>query len=241
MPIDLVLLRDYHALRRKAELEGNTAVLPANPQAVVEDFATRCSEFGVTVYWEWDKGDKLEEVLEGLRQKFGPAAPPPDFCKDLPKNSWYEVQNFEFSLYKLGEWAFSVEDEKASNKRAAKMPGDHFEWATSYTFDNSLLDLVLAGEGTEQPEYRLNVAVRCDAKDGIEGNAMTLGVYDPENKKEVLSKTLSVAEIRGTEYHWIDMGTAPLHPTLLFWFAPPKRPGEVDAVYIDRIVVIRER
>jgi hypothetical protein len=87
----------------------------------------------------------------------------------------------------------------------------------------------------------LYAAVRCDAKDGIEGNAMTLGVYDYETKKGVVDKTLSVADIRGSEYHWIDMGLIPLRPKQGFWFAPPRRPGEVDAVYIDRIVIVREK
>jgi hypothetical protein len=31
-----------------------------------------------------------------------------------------------------------------------------------------------------------------------------------------------------------------LQPNHLFWFAPPNRPEEVDSVYIDRIVVVRE-
>ena len=70
---------------------------------------------------------------------------------------------------------------------------------------------------------------------------MTLGVYDYENKKGVTSKTLSVAEIGGAEYHWIDLGVLPLRPGFNFWFAPPRRPGEVDAVYIDRFVVVREK
>jgi hypothetical protein len=70
---------------------------------------------------------------------------------------------------------------------------------------------------------------------------MTLGVYDPDERKEIIHKTLSVSDIRGSDYHWIDVGTVAIRPNQYFWFAPPKRPGEVDAVYIDRIVVVRER
>ena len=244
MPIDLVFLRDYHTIRRKADLLGQSAVLPDNLKAPVDDFAARCKEFGVTSYDEWGGIGRLNEVLNGLKLKFGPGAPPPEFCKDLPKNSWYEVQNYEFNLARSGEWTFLIDDEKASNKGAVKMPGDHFEWATSHTFDNSLNDLTPKESAAVPPEaleYRLYAAVRCDAKEGIEGPAMTLGVYDYENKKGVVAKTLSVAEIRGSEYHWIDMGAIPLRPGHNFWFAPPKRPGEVDAVYIDRIVVVREQ
>ena len=242
MPIDLVLLRDYHAFRRKLDLGGKAATLPKNPQALIEDFAARCKEFDVTSYDEHGGINKLNAILDLLKRKFSaPAAPTPDFCKDLPNTRWFDVPSTEFETHEFGKLTFFVTDEKASGKRAVKMPGDHFEWATSYTFDNSLLDLKPAGEANEAPEYRLYAAVRCDAKEEIEGNAMTLGIYDYENRKGVVQKTLSVADIRGEEYHWIDMGSIALKPGHNFWFAPPKRPGEVDAVYIDRIVVVRER
>ncbi len=243
MPIDLVMLQKYHPFRRHHEIDKLTW-FHEEPAKLFDAFAARCKEFGVTSYDEWGGTGKLNNVLEKLKQKFGPPAPAPEFCKDLPKTNWIDIQEFEFNLYKLGEWTFLVDDEKASNKRAAKMPGDHFEWATSYNFDDSLNDLKTSQPETNDagkaPEYRLSVAVRCDAKDGIEGKAMTLGVYDYENKKSVVTKTLSVAEIKGPEYRWIDMGSISLRPKLNFWFAPPKRAGEVDAVYIDRIVVVRE-
>ena len=244
MPIDLVMLLDYHALRRKADRAGQSALLPGNPQAFVEDFADRCKEFGVTHYWEWDNGDRLKSVLAELQRKFGPPAPPPDFCKNLPESSWLDVQDFEFNTAELGKWTFFVDDTKASNKRAVKMPGDHHEWATSYTFDNSLNDLTPtepAAVPPETPEYRLKVAVRCEAKEGVTGPAMTLGVYDPEEKKGVVDKTLTVEEIQGSAYHWIDLGVHPVRPKQYLWFAPSRRPGDVDAVYIDRIVIVRER
>ncbi len=31
-----------------------------------------------------------------------------------------------------------------------------------------------------------------------------------------------------------------LTPGMYFWAAPPERPGEVDAVYADRIFLVRE-
>jgi hypothetical protein len=107
---------------------------------------------------------------------------------------------------------------------------------TSYTFDKSILDLT----PNETSMYRLYAAVRCDAT-ATEGPAMTLGVYDPTAKKGVSHKSLTISEIVGPEYRWIDLGPLPLEPGQYIWFAPPKRPGEVDAVYIDRIVVVREK
>ncbi|MDR2756954.1 MAG: DUF4838 domain-containing protein [Planctomycetaceae bacterium] len=244
IPVDLVVLKEYHALRRKAKLTGTLFTELSNPQDAVNDFFARCKEFGVTYHKEpWSAADKFELFEQNLRQKlkFDPITVlPPEFCKDLPKNSWYDVQNFEFNTHKLGELVFIVDDAKASNGLAVKMPGNHFEWATSYNFDHSLLDLQPSKTPTaESPKYRLYAAVRCDAKT-TEGVAMTLGVYDYKEKKGITNKSIPVSEISGTEYHWIDMGSIALSPGFNFWFAPPKRPDDVDAVYIDRIVVVRE-
>jgi hypothetical protein len=291
IPLCLVLLKEFHSFQRKRAILYNVMMDSEETKELLDFFFALCKKHNVKAYREYDKPEHFAAFEADMRARFGPPADPPEFTKDLPKNSWYEVQNCEFNMHKLGEWTFSVEDAKASNKRATKMPGDHHEWATSYTFDRSLLDLEVPsplggglgwgqeaggesphpnplpeGEGTlleSLPEeginqnplaplgervrvrgeemYRLYVAVRCEAKEGIEGTAMTLGVYDYENNKGITSKTLSVAEIRGSEYHWIDLGMLPLRPKLNLWFAPPRRPGEVDAVYIDRIVVVREK
>ena len=255
MPIDLVVLKDYHALRRKADLTGQSASLPPNPRALTEDFAARCAEFDVTRYWEWDgtgnmwdSGLSLKNVLEEFRQKFVSDAPvaPPEFCKDLPKTSWFDLQNFDFTIGKIGEWTFMIDDEKASNKRAVKMPGNHREWATTYTFDSSILELVPPEPTTTElaavpPQYRLYAAVRCEAKEGVAGTVMTLGVYDRDEKKGVISKSLTAEEVCGSEYRWIDFGTLALRPGQHIWFAPPNRPDEVEAVYVDRVVIVRER
>ncbi len=240
LPIDLVFMKEYHSLKRQAALNGKSFVGPENPQTFFNDFFARCKEFGVTAYREGDGPKQFEAFEENMRRRFGPAAPSPEFCTKLSTTNWLDIQDYEFNLHRFGTWTFSVDDAQASNKRAAKMPGDHFEWATSYNFDDSITELKPTGEPQDPPVYRLYAAVRCDAQDGIEGNAMTLGVYDYETKKGVTSKTLSVPEIRGPEYRWIDMGSIPLKPKQNFWFAPPKRPGEVDAVYIDRVVVVRE-
>ncbi|MDR2757004.1 MAG: DUF4838 domain-containing protein, partial [Planctomycetaceae bacterium] len=241
MPIDLVVLMEYHALRRKTELTDTPFIGLENPQDAVNDFFARCKEFGVTAHRESAKVN-MKTFEQELRKSAAPIpnVTPPDFCQDLPKKSWYDVQNIEFNTHKLGELVFIVDDEKASNGRAVKMPGNHFEWATSYIFDDSLLDLKpLKTSTTEQSTYRLYAAVRCDAKT-TEGVAMTLGVYNIKEKKGIVTKSIPVSEISGTEYHWVDAGSIALKPGHYLWFAPPKRPDEVDAVYIDRIVVVRE-
>jgi hypothetical protein len=274
------LLKEFYSFKRKWEKEKvenpdswvKWYLIFVDPEHICRIFFATSKQHNVQAYLEGDTPARFANFEAGMRARFGPPAAPPEFCKELPVASWMDIQSFEFNLHKLGEWTFAVEDKAASNGRAAKMPGDHHEWAASYTLDRSLLDLtphppcsinmalpegegatdspllgervrvrgLPEGEGTE-PQYRLYAAVRCEAAEGIEGTAMTLGVYDPENRKEITSKTLTVAEISGRAYQWIDLGVLPLQPKQYVWFAPPRRPGEVDAVYIDRIVVVRER
>ena len=241
MPIDLVMLKDYYTLRRKADWAGRSITLPENPKLLLDDFAARCQEFGVSRYDEGGGAAKLKSVLDSLQQRFDYGMPPcPNFCKDIPPDSWYEVQDFEFSHHRLGEWSFQVDDEKASDKRAVKMPGNFGLRPVYWNLINGVV-LIPAGEAKEKPEYRFYAAVRCDAKEGIEGTAMTIGVNSGGNPS-LVNKAVSVADIRGAEYRWIDVGTlSSLDSFRDVWFGSPGRPGEVDAVYVDRIVVVRER
>ncbi|MBP5621478.1 MAG: hypothetical protein J6X44_05630 [Thermoguttaceae bacterium] len=135
-----------------------------------------------------------------------------------------------------------MDDENASNKRAVMMPGDHFEWATSWSVEKSiaLLEPSDKEKAEEPPVYHVYAYVRCDASVD-DGPAMELGVYDEKDKKNVSYKKLAVSEIKGTDYQQIDLGSLPLTSSMYVWFAPPKRPNEVQAVYIDQIVVIREK
>jgi len=238
LPIRFVSLLEFDRFQRELTLSGKsvTGTILEAPQKLLDDFFRICREYNVQkIYTQIT----LKTFEADIRAKFSSSTVLPEFCKELPKSSWLDVQSIDIEKREIGKWTFSVDDEKASNKRAIKMPGDHGLSATRYHFDDSLLDLTpTQAEG--EPQYRLYAAVRCDAKEGIEGKAMTLNVHDVENDKSVVVKVLSVANIRGPEYHWIDMGVIPLRPKHQFTFSPPNRPDEVDAVYIDRIVVVRE-
>ena len=69
---------------------------------------------------------------------------------------------------------------------------------------------------------------------------MTMGIYDERDKRAVAHRAVSVAESAG-DYHVFDLGAHDLRGDMYFWVAPPKRPGEVTAVYVDRIFMVREK
>jgi hypothetical protein len=51
---------------------------------------------------------------------------------------------------------------------------------------------------------------------------------------------VDVHESAGDKYRVFDLGTHRLHGEMYLWVAPPKRPGEVANVLIDRVFFVRE-
>ncbi len=197
------------------------------PQAACEAFIQQAERFGVGQYAE---GRPFAEFAGILRDRFRPACAPPKLCEELPKTDWSDLQDNDFHYHALGTMSTKVDDPHASDGKAARMPGDHHEWAITSHISN---DFAVPG-----PRH-CYAAVRCDAK-AKDGLAMTLGIYDEKARKNVAYRGPSVGETVGPEYRIIDLGTHELGDSMYFWFAPPKRPGEVDAVYIDRVFMIRE-
>ena len=240
MVVDYVFLTNYKTILRKSQQTDLPFLGPQEPKAAVDEFFARCKEFDVTAYREWDYGKDFKIFKENLQRKVKPTAPDPDFCKKLPKNSWFDLQEYDFNMGRPDEWTFLVEDKQASNGQAVKMPGSHRSWAVSYNFDDVVPEKESSKKSTlkqKTAKFHLYAAVRCDAKT-TEGAAMTLGVYDNAATQDLVRKTVSVAEISGAKYRWIDLGEVTLHPRTYFWAAPPNRPGEVEAVYVDRVVIV---
>ncbi|MBE6424712.1 MAG: hypothetical protein E7029_01735 [Planctomycetaceae bacterium] len=69
---------------------------------------------------------------------------------------------------------------------------------------------------------------------------MTCGIYDWKEKKSVSHRNLSVKAIQGETYRLVDLGAHALTDTMYIWFAPPKRDGEVQNVYVDRFFLVEE-
>lgn len=228
LALDHVWLNRYHALKRKAAAEKVEFLGPADPVAASEEFIRVAEANDPGQYRE---GRPFAELADKLRRRFRPAGPPPEACRDLPADGWVDIQDNEFNLANAGTWAETIEDPLASDKFAIRMPGDHYEWATSWPFSEDL------GDGAA---WRCFVAARCEAS-ATGGPAMTMGIYDYTAKRNVAHRQVSVEEAIGEGYRVFDLGTQKLTKGMSFWIAPPKRPGEVTAVFVDRIFLIRDK
>jgi hypothetical protein len=226
MPLDHAWLLQYYAMRRAARGGKVESLGPTDPAAACEEYIRLAHQWKAG---QWREGAPFTEYEDSLRRRFRPAGPAPDACKNLRADQWIDAQDNEFNLAGLGRWASIVDDPLASDRKAARMPGDHFEWAVSYPLSEDL-----AHDGP----WRCFVVVRCEAK-ASSGSAMTMGIYDARAKRGVTHRRLTV-EQTAKGYQVIDLGAHPLHGEMYVWVAPPKRPGEVNAVYVDRMFLVRE-
>ncbi len=235
LPLEHVWLKGYYKFKRIAESKGEKFLGPADPIEACKEFFAICEKYNVTAYREYNTPTLFAEFKENMFRRFGQPAPAPEEFKNRDPNTWTDVQEYEFRTSNVNNWASIVDDPAASNGRAVKMPGNHYEWAVSVPLET--VAPLWDGAGSDA-QFKVVAYVRCDAtaKDGL---AMTCGIYDEKERKGVAQKNLDVSEIAGSEYKKVEFGPLPLTTSMYIWFAPPKREGEVQAVYIDRVIIAR--
>jgi hypothetical protein len=229
LPLDLVWLQRYTLAASDAAAAGTPVVIPgaASPQQAVEEFIALSSRHEVGQYAE---GRPFAPYAERLQQRIRAPGPPPEACRALPRAAWADYQDSTFTLHGQGTWSDAVRDAAASDGYAARMPGDHHEWAVQ----QPLSDALVPGN-----PWRLFVVLRCEATVN-NGIACTIGIYDERNHAGLASRDVQVAEVVGTQYRAIELGPVSVHGGAYVWVAPPRRPGEVTAVYVDRLYLVRE-
>ena len=245
IPLDIVWLQEYRRARLETSLSNEEFLGPENPLQAARDLCAKFEEFGLTKKREGESFEAFKQYQQDLITSFEgyekEGQNPPEICKDFPQNSWLDLQEYDLNKVRLGEWTFVERDNNASNGFALKMPGFHYEWATNWNAAPYIYRLQpKSEEKSDVPVYRVYAYLRCDAS-ANDGLAMTAGVYDGEAKKSLLYVEIPVSDIKGAEYTIVDLGATTMPTSSYVWFAPPKRPGEVEAVYIDRFVLVREK
>ncbi len=225
LSLDLAWLTRYDALRREARAAGVPFGGPADPVAAVRDFLERCERYEVDHYGE---GRPFAPYAEVLARRFRPPGPPPDEVAGLPADSWVDVQDHQFQLHGAGDWVTLTDDAAASDGVAARMPGGHTQWAAQVPITS---DLAAPGR------WRVLLRVRCDAV-AEAGEAMTLGVWHGGENRSLAQRTVSIEEAGGG-YVTIDLGPVELGPGVYVWAAPMGDAGAVEAVWVDRVVLVR--
>jgi len=229
---DLNLLERYKEFAFTAKVKREKFFGPENPRETAEKLFAFAESQNNYAYNEHG-GQKLwEELKNRIIGNFPPKGCEPklpDLKIDWENQLWIDVQDSNFHIYKVGEYGANVDDPLASDGRAVRMPNTHHEWATNWPIPPALLDV--------SKHWHVYASLRCEAK-AADGDAMTMGIYDPVEKKGVMGKTLSVTD-GAAGYKLIDFGAYDFSDKMYIWFAPVKR-DDVTAVYIDRIFLVEE-
>ncbi len=191
-------------------------------------FSEIAASSGVTRVSEKRSLDEYRETI--LKLDRHDALPPPE-CKGLNAAQWLDIQDDQFTLAVHSDEVRLKADPAASDGVAARMPGNHRQWAIQ-------MPLALP-ESAQTPGklWRMAVSVRVE-KIGHQGTAFTCGLYDFQRKKEIFNKPIPASAIQGDGYALYDIGTHTASPELTLWIAPADNEQSIRAVHVDRIVLI---
>ena len=231
MPLDHTWLQRYKGFKRLATMTGAPFLGPADPSAAVEDYIKAAHDFNVGSFREGVAFGTYEPLLRGMFPPPGKEPKPPSEVAGRGPDEWMDIQQAEFTLHGLGNWVTIVEDPKASDGLATRMPATHPQWATQYP---------VPGDLTELGKWHCYVVARCDAK-AQAGPAFDIGLYDSTTKTGVAGVTPLLEQVGDGEYHTFDLGVHDLKGGMYFWLAPKSNPEQVEAVYTDRIFLVREK
>ncbi|MGI5818053.1 MAG: DUF4838 domain-containing protein [Armatimonadota bacterium] len=228
LPIRYVWAMRWHEFEAEARRQGIEWPGPADFAMNAEEFIEVAEANEITRISERNTLDVFKARTVDLGRT---EAAPPSETEGLDRRRWIDLQDGAFRLAREGTWARLEHDERASDSVAARMPGDHNEWAVQQD--------IPAGAVEEGAAYRVYVVVRVEAT-AEEGPAFSAGVYDVANRRSVGAVRVTLNEILDDGYHTYEVASAPLHGQMYIYVAPPGRPGEVQAVWVDRIWLVRD-
>lgn len=227
LPLDHVWLNRYDALQRSARIRRLPFAGPEDPLAACEEFIRLAREFDVRQHREYGT---FQDYEANLRSRFRPPGPPPELCRDLDSDQWFDVPAHQVHLARPGQWASVVQDPLAADGYAVRMPGDHREWAAQVRLSDDLR--------VGNP-WRCYVVARYEGS-GQDGLAMTMGIYDSRDGRGVVHRQVDVDPAVRGQYQVFDLGVHDLRGEMYLWIAPPERPGRIDSILVDRIFFIRQ-
>jgi hypothetical protein len=165
--------------------------------------------------------------------KLKPARAPavvPERCRGTSRQDWLDVQDGRFLLANAGNWVEIVNDAAASDGRAAMMPASHVAWATQWHVSEQ------DAARFTNPECFLSI--RCAATSRT-GNAFEIGIYDPSTSQTVAHRLVALADSADGLYHEYSLGRHELKLGMYFWVAPFGNANEVEAIYTDRVFLVK--
>ncbi|MBN1341395.1 MAG: DUF4838 domain-containing protein [Phycisphaerae bacterium] len=230
LPVLYAFMVQWDALRAEAEDLGEAWPVADEMQPVYDEFMRVAKAANMTMVSEGRGIDWLKTVLDRPRRK---RCGPPPGCESLSKDRWVDLQDSGFRLARE-DWAKLAEDAKASDGAAARMPTTHHEWAVSRP-----LGKLKPISDADEKGVRVKLSIRVEAT-GKEGGAFTCGIWDMKNRRSVANLGVQASQIVDDAYHTYDLGVCKLTPEMYIWVAPVVNKENVQAIWVDRMWLVRE-
>lgn len=149
---------------------------------------------------------------------------PPE-CIGLQTSDWVDIQ--QSSMRVVGT-ASVVADPVASDGSAAKEQGNDNNWYVQYSFP-----------ANQAGTWHVYAHARCDSG-AVSGAAFTMGIYNGATVSYPAYKTVTIESgAADGSYHMYDLGIVNLNTNSTF-FMCPNDSAITSAVYLDRIVLVRD-
>lgn len=227
LAIESVWVYRYDSLKTEARRLKIPFGGPDDPEKATRKFAEECREFKIAGLKIGQKGG-IEPSLEGLIENFTARSVPPEFCRDLPKDSWLAFSALGFA--NVSNAAEIVPDAESCSGKSVKM-GTKVDWNTQFSPEFT-------------GRFRVFAALRCEGTER-EKRLGSWGIYDVNGKKGVATQPLTAEQFLlpdGTfdrKFRWIDLGSVEIPAGAYLWFAHAHS-EKLEAIFVDRVVFVIE-
>jgi hypothetical protein len=229
LPVRYVWAARWRDFETEARKEGQPWPGPAGFIENARTFLEVARRNSITMLSEGRKIESFEERTIGLGRH---ESQPPPGCEKLGPDDYVDLQDNVFHLASEGTWAALAHDDLASDGVAARMPGDHPQWATQLVLEGFLPD--------PDAVYTVYASIRCE-KIGDDGEAFSYGVWDMANRRDVGRGSVACKDVKDGDYHTFKAAAGKLRSKMYIWVAPGNNPKNVKAVWVDRFWLVREK
>jgi hypothetical protein len=226
------LLRyDFAAALQRAQSADDAR---AEYAAKVNEWASAARKLGVRNFSEMHGFDAYVTTLSARASQFIPPQFPPSGAKLA--DGQFELQEDQFYLHNPGKDVVLVDDEKATNKRAARMPAASSQWAVQLHASEKS---PFIGKGPW--ECFVFVRVEMNGKSADKSRrAFLYGLHDTKRNAIIARTPVDLDRAADGEYHAYGITVDELRPGEYFWVSPPASDAKVKAVYVDRVFIRKQ-
>ena len=245
--IDWQWMYDWGAYRDEAKRTNQQIHGPSTWQQAYNNFredAQRFSIIHVNEHFGYNSMDQLLAEWGAFLNPWPKAAKLPAPYDRIPAEDVLEIQ--DPYIKGVARDAAIVDDPAAANGKAVRMTCGNRDWAIqvdSYFF--SRLKKLTDFRG----KWTVLVFVRADANKPT-GIAMDLGIHNRAHPSTAVARTVKIEELTPGAYTPIEVGVldldldreVPVQPFAdsCIWSAPVDNPQVMNAMFIDRVVLVRK-